>query len=555
MTVRNFRPTDWAPACSLILCSGTTIRNRADVSFASVWGSGTNATCALPDTLGSVHSVRGPFTFHRLWDEKQWLVPPVYGDVMLLLARYYHPRHFGQKRYKLGLIPHPNQIDSPQLRHFLEKHSDCLLIDLYHTAQWTDTIDAICCCERIVSSSLLGLVISDSYAVPNLWVDFSLEGASLEHCMPFVDYMLSVGRTDTYALQLRTVSDIEAAFATERFRCAPDIDDTTIIRSFPFQKHLRSFVYDRILPTKQWFMAAKADESAETTALLTIITPVRNGARYLAACAESLRKQTFQSWEWIVVDGHSNDGTADILRRLSEEDDRIRPIFTIHRGVSYSRNVALEHVHTPFVTFLDADDMYAHSECLANAMELLEGCGPRTLLKMSSYRYLSDKACYPYRKMKEACYTGEDVKRAVLEETTALVWDSIFTADLLVHRRFISYTMYEDMVFIYRIFPDVSCLITTDRSGYLWRKHPESTSAHKLTPWTAAEMMEAMYVALRISKELHLSQALLQAQLGKLRERLCSCLQGVVGYPQAYRLLISRYEEESGEKWQDTVPH
>jgi len=49
--------------------------------------------------------------------------------------------------------------------------------------------------------------------------------------------------------------------------------------------------------------------------LVSIITVVRNAARQLADTIESVRRQTYPSVEYIVVDGASTDATADVLRR------------------------------------------------------------------------------------------------------------------------------------------------------------------------------------------------------------------------------------------------
>jgi glycosyltransferase involved in cell wall biosynthesis len=57
---------------------------------------------------------------------------------------------------------------------------------------------------------------------------------------------------------------------------------------------------------------------------VSVVTPVYNAAEYLAECVESVLSQTYQNWEYVIVDNCSTDGTAQIARRYAEKDPRIR---------------------------------------------------------------------------------------------------------------------------------------------------------------------------------------------------------------------------------------
>jgi glycosyltransferase involved in cell wall biosynthesis len=58
--------------------------------------------------------------------------------------------------------------------------------------------------------------------------------------------------------------------------------------------------------------------------LVSVVTPVYNGAEFLAECIESVLAQTYQNWEYTIVDNCSTDGTAEIARRYAAQDARIR---------------------------------------------------------------------------------------------------------------------------------------------------------------------------------------------------------------------------------------
>ena len=70
--------------------------------------------------------------------------------------------------------------------------NELLIIDLAHYKKWTDVIDQICSCERILSSSLHGLIVSDAYQIPSCWIE--LTGKISGGYFKYYDYASSVNR-------------------------------------------------------------------------------------------------------------------------------------------------------------------------------------------------------------------------------------------------------------------------------------------------------------------------------------------------------------------------
>ncbi len=62
----------------------------------------------------------------------------------------------------------------------------------------------------------------------------------------------------------------------------------------------------------------------ETQPLVSVLTPVYNGAEYLAECIESVLAQTYENWEYTIVNNCSTDGTLEIAQRYAQRDARIR---------------------------------------------------------------------------------------------------------------------------------------------------------------------------------------------------------------------------------------
>jgi len=95
-----------------------------------------------------------------------------------------------------------------------------------------------------------------------------------------------------------------------------------------------------------------------STPVATVIVPGRDVAAYAQEAVDSLRAQTLTSWRAILVDDGSLDATGEVFAAAAASDDRFHVVtHPVARGLSAARNTGLDLVETPFVGFLDADDV------------------------------------------------------------------------------------------------------------------------------------------------------------------------------------------------------
>ena len=92
----------------------------------------------------------------------------------------------------------------------------------------------------------------------------------------------------------------------------------------------------------------------------SVIVSSHNSEEYIAECVESVLRQDYPSFEVIVVDDASSDGTRDVLARYREEP-RVRTLFMNrpHGGPSLPRNVGLSSARGDAIMVLDDDDLLA----------------------------------------------------------------------------------------------------------------------------------------------------------------------------------------------------
>ena len=100
---------------------------------------------------------------------------------------------------------------------------------------------------------------------------------------------------------------------------------------------------------------------------VSIVTPVYNGEKYLEECIQSVRAQTYQNWEYIILNNCSTDNTLLIAERHANEDSRIRIVGTeTLLPLIQNHNHALRQIApgSKYCKIVHADDML-----LANCVE------------------------------------------------------------------------------------------------------------------------------------------------------------------------------------------
>ena len=90
--------------------------------------------------------------------------------------------------------------------------------------------------------------------------------------------------------------------------------------------------------------------------VITVIVPVYNTEKYIEKCIDSLKEQTMNNIEIIVINDGSTDNTLKILKKLASGDNRIKIINQSNQKQGAARNRGLDLAKGEYIAFVDADD-------------------------------------------------------------------------------------------------------------------------------------------------------------------------------------------------------
>jgi glycosyltransferase involved in cell wall biosynthesis len=108
--------------------------------------------------------------------------------------------------------------------------------------------------------------------------------------------------------------------------------------------------------------------------LVSVLTPVYNGEKYLAECIESVLNQTYRNWNYVIVNNCSTDRSLAIAQSFAEKDERIR-IYNNERlvGRNANHNIAFQQIspESKYCKVVHADD-WLFPDCIEQMVNVAE---------------------------------------------------------------------------------------------------------------------------------------------------------------------------------------
>lgn len=218
---------------------------------------------------------------------------------------------------------------------------------------------------------------------------------------------------------------------------------------------------------------------------ISVIIPIYNSEKYIETCVKSLKKQTYDNLEILLIDDGSKETCVELCRKICEEDDRFKLFSQKNQGVSVARNSGLKHATGKYVCFLDSDDaihpllieeMIKHLEKTKAEMAV---CG-YAILDENGYIAETENASVMDERPDWVFLDRKKTEEAFHSTKTNLyhaIGGKMIRRDVIDEIRFKQdVSLGEDTLFIYDVVSAGISSIYTESNWYFYQKHENNAS-------------------------------------------------------------------------------
>jgi len=144
--------------------------------------------------------------------------------------------------------------------------------------------------------------------------------------------------------------------------------------------------------------------------LASVVIPTFNSAEFVEQCLQSIKQQSYNNVEIIIVDGFSADKTVEIARKYTDKIYRYGPDQSKVRifGASYQRNYGVTRAKGKFIYYVDVD-MVLTKHVIASCVTEAEKGADAVIIPEESFGESYWAAC---KALERCCYWGDDLVEA-----------------------------------------------------------------------------------------------------------------------------------------------
>ena len=225
---------------------------------------------------------------------------------------------------------------------------------------------------------------------------------------------------------------------------------------------------------------------------ITVIIPAHNAVEWIGDCIRSVQEQSWEDLEILILDDNSGDGTARLVQKMAEKDDRIRYLCLQQNGVSFARNQGIETATGEYLTFVDADDRIRKFmlellvRCLEKEESQIAMCGFQEWNPVSGIKAeqgdVSESFPKEFIERMTACSREEFLSDHILKGDNRC-WSILYRYDAVDKVRFREdLKIGEDMMFLMDLLPNLDRVVLTEYQGYEYRINEKGVMLRPFTP-------------------------------------------------------------------------
>lgn len=230
--------------------------------------------------------------------------------------------------------------------------------------------------------------------------------------------------------------------------------------------------------------------------MISVIMLTYNRENMVGRAIESILNQTYQNFEFIIVDNGSTDQSGEIADSYAEKDSRIKVIHLPKSNIGTGRNTGLDMAKGDYVTFIDDDDT-AEPDMLEFLHALAVECDADIVL-CGSYKEVNGEILPNCVFDEKLIMTPEEAVVTLLKRKkyNAAMPSKLLRRDLFDKIRFRTEGKYDDITVVYKYFAEAKRVIAYGKPKYCFWRHPGNNSAFTtndllLTPEQLDEYFEA----------------------------------------------------------------
>lgn len=166
---------------------------------------------------------------------------------------------------------------------------------------------------------------------------------------------------------------------------------------------------------------------------ISIIIPVYNAEDYIEKCLFSIKKQTYNNYEIIIIDDGSKDNSLKKCEQFKYDNKNmsIKIVSQNNEGPSNARNNGIEKANGEYIMFVDADD-YLDENILKNMLESFE---PNVMVR-SNYKTFTQNKIFENSREFGKIATNDFICKILDNSFPGCVWGCLFETKIIKEMKF-----------------------------------------------------------------------------------------------------------------------